>query len=42
MVMGRKAVLPVAAMPVRLVETPGRVAGEKVTMPERSEVAVEV
>ncbi|HUV68012.1 MAG TPA: hypothetical protein VMW15_00015 [Terracidiphilus sp.] len=36
------AVLPEAARPVRLVATPGRVAGAKVTVPERSEVAVEI
>jgi hypothetical protein len=42
MAMGTVAVLPEAAMARRLVATPGRVAGEKVTVPDRSEMAVAV
>ena len=40
--MGTVAVLPVAAAAWRFVATPGRVAGEKVTVPSRAEVAMAV
>ena len=41
MAIGKVAVLPLVARAMRLVETPGRVAGEKVTEPSIAEVAVE-
>lgn len=42
MAMGTVAVLPETARPSRLVATPGRVAGEKLTVPSRDEVAAAV
>ena len=41
MAMGMVAVLPLVARATRLVGTPGSVAGEKLTLPSRADVAVE-
>jgi hypothetical protein len=42
MAMGTVAVEPEAAIACKFVATPGRVAGEKVTVPSMAEVAVAV
>ena len=42
MAMVRVPEFPVTAKPARLVAMPGMEAGEKVTMPSRAEMAVEV
>jgi hypothetical protein len=41
MAMGSVLELPVTANPMRLLGTPGKVAGAKLTVPSNAEVAVE-